>query len=268
MTDSLGMGDALKRSSLIWLTISSAVGLTILITLGSWQLQRLEWKENLLAEIERISALPPIAISVVDEKALEIGAPRAVYAEGRYLSDKALRLVAQKQPESIISINPNAMGYHAYMPFLLSDGRMIFVNHGWLPNESAPTLKVPKSTIRLTGDLRRPSPPGFFIPENDPISNDWYWADLEAMGQTVNATLGTMHSAKNAYLILDRKAIPDAQKNEPPYPVPPAPKLSNNHLQYAFTWFSLGGCLVVIYMLMVFKSWRSRRTKSAKGRRA
>jgi len=209
----------------------------ILIALGVWQVQRLHWKEGLIAQRDAAVAAPPIAPpqSFDAARSLEF---HHIVAEGVFRNDKELYLAA--------SSDSGEAGYQVVTPLVMSDGRTMFVNRGFVPSE----LKDPSKraageltgTQRVVGLLRLPSQtkPSFFLPDNRPDLNLWFWVDLPAM-------------AKAAGVADPVPFYVDADKTPNPGGWPKGGitrlDLPNDHLQYAITWFSLAVALIVIYVL-------------------
>lgn len=209
----------------------------ILIALGVWQVQRLHWKEGLIAQRDAAVAAPPIAPpqSFDAARSLEF---HHIVAEGVFRNDKELYLAA--------SSDSGEAGYQVVTPLVMSDGRTMFVNRGFVPSE----LKDPSKraageltgTQRVVGLLRLPSQtkPSFFLPDNRPDLNLWFWVDLPAMAKAAGVA-----DPVSFYVDADKTPNPGG------WPKGGITRLDlpNDHLQYAITWFSLAVALIVIYVL-------------------
>ena len=209
----------------------------ILIALGVWQVQRLHWKEGLIAQRDAAVAAPPIAPpqSFDAARSLEF---HHIVAEGVFRNDKELYLAA--------SSDSGEAGYQVVTPLVMSDGRTMFVNRGFVPSE----LKDPSKraageltgTQRVVGLLRLPSQtkPSFFLPDNRPDLNLWFWVDLPEMAKTAGVA-----DPVPFYVDADKTPNPGG------WPKGGITRLDlpNDHLQYAITWFSLAVALIVIYVL-------------------
>jgi surfeit locus 1 family protein len=216
-------------------TLFAVPGVLILIGLGIWQVQRLHWKEDLIAQRDRMAAAAPIAppLSFTVARADEF---RHVTAEGVLANDKEIFLAAAS--------DSGQSGYQVLTP--LVDGRAIFVNRGFIPLEmkNPVTRSVGQlpGTVRVTGLLRVPPgvKPSWFLPDNRPDLNLWFWVDLPAM-----ATAAGIADAMPFYIDADKTPNPGG------WPRGGITRLDlpNDHLQYAITWFSLAIALAVIYVL-------------------
>ena len=109
-----------------WPTLFTVPALVLLIGLGTWQVERLHWKENLIATRTSRSTGAPIPLPAGDSKpdSYEFSKTRV---EGRFLNDKEMFLAAR-------SLNEN-VGFHVVTPMMSDDGRVILIDRGWVPSE-------------------------------------------------------------------------------------------------------------------------------------
>jgi surfeit locus 1 family protein len=243
MTRTAGRGIGGVRWRLIP-TLFSVGAALLCFALGAWQLERLQWKRGLIAERVAALAAPPAAppASLAEARALEF---HPVVAEGRFLNDKEVYLYA-------IGAKGGA-GFNVLTPLRQPDGRVIFVNRGFVPIERKdPATRAAGQTTddtRISGLLRLPhsEKPGWFIPNNQPERQEWFWVDLPAIAKAEGI-------ADAAPFYIDAGATPNPggwPKGGATDPL----DLPNNHLQYAITWFSLGVAAIVVHVL----SQRSER---------
>jgi surfeit locus 1 family protein len=205
--------------------------------LGVWQLQRLEWKRGLIAQREAALTAAPVAPprTIAEARALEF---HPVVDAGVFLHDKEIFLGA---------IGPKgAAGFDVLTPLREPGGRILFVNRGFVPTE----IKDPArraagqlaGTVRVAGLLRLApdNKPGWFVPDNRPDINYWFWIDLPAI-----TAVDRLSNAAPFYIDADATANPGG------WPRGGVTRLAlpNNHLQYAITWFSLAVAALVIYLL-------------------
>ncbi|HVH78802.1 MAG TPA: SURF1 family protein [Stellaceae bacterium] len=218
-------------------TLFTVPGVLFLLALGVWQVQRLHWKEGLIAQRDAAVAAAPIAPpqALAEARTLEF---HNIVAEGTFLNDKELYVAASSE-------NGGA-GYQVITPCKLADGRMIFVNRGFVPTELKDPAKRAAGQLAgvqsVVGLLRVPpaSKPSFFLPDNRPDINLWFWVDLPAMAHADGIV-----DAVPFYLDADKTPNPGG------WPKGGVTRLDlpNDHLQYAITWFSLAVALIVIYIL-------------------
>lgn len=218
----------------LWLTVFVLAALAILLALGTWQLHRLDWKTQLIAEREAALAEAPVPLPPEDAT-LESLEYRRVVATGRFLHERELYLTGR--------VHNGQAGLHVLTPLDLAGGGVIMVDRGWIP----PQLREPASRpegqrageVRVTGILRTQPGRGAFTPENDPGRNIWFAYDVEEMAEHIGLSL------RPAVIVADDTANPGGL----PIGTPPAVGLRNPHLQYALTWYALAVVLVVIYVL-------------------
>jgi surfeit locus 1 family protein len=232
-----------KHRSLLWPTIWSAFGLLLLLGLGTWQVQRLHWKEGLIAERNAALAAAPVPLpKTLDEaRALEF---HPVRAEGEFLNDHELDLNAQSLK--------GEQGFHIVTPFRLSDGTIVFIDRGFVPTDKrAPETRAQgeiAGPTAATGLLRLPEPPGYFTPANEPAKNSWFSIDLPAMARAAG-----VGSALPFYIDAGKTPVPGGW----PQGGQTITDLPNDHLQYAITWYALAVALIAIYIRFAIRRRRS-----------
>jgi surfeit locus 1 family protein len=200
--------------------------LTVLLGLGFWQLQRLAWKENLIARIEDQMQQKPLPFdAAILDKDLEY---RKVLFTGRILPGKIFLLRPRVQNEKV--------GAHLIVPMQDANSSLVvFVNTGWVLQD---TKQIPQDIKEIlsrpiTGILTKPVAHRF-TPQNKPEKDEWYWVDIPALAVAAGA-----QSVAPVLLNLDRLGI--------------TPDQPNNHRQYAAFWFSMAAVFVVIFVLSLRK---------------
>ena len=235
-----------------WPSLTTALALAVLVAMGNWQLERLEWKRGLNAEMTQGMAGPAIALPPppVDAAALRY---RPVRLEGRFHHDYELYLEARS--------HEGRAGLHLVTPFELDDGRVVLVDRGWVPPERRRPETRPESQsagqaagrVRLTGTIRTGGWKGygFLRPENDPAGNAWVWMDLPRMAERVAVEDARLGGAGLAGTVSGFYLVAGAAPNPGGLPIGRAPgvDLPNHHLEYALTWYALALALLVIYLL-------------------
>jgi surfeit locus 1 family protein len=230
----------MKFHPTLWPTVFTIPALMVLIGLGVWQLERLQWKEALIAErTERTTAdpvaLPAAGAALSPEQLAELDYRHAT-ATGEFLHDHELYLVART--------NAGAVGFQVVTPMRLSGG-VVLVNRGWVPDGLKDPAKRAEGQIAglvtIDGAMRAPAVQHWLQPDNDPVKNIWFWADLPAMA----AAAGVHDDLVPVFL----EAGP--AENPGGYPLGGQTRvtLPNDHLQYAITWFCLAIALAVIYVI-------------------
>ncbi|WP_179213785.1 SURF1 family protein [Rhizobium sullae] len=236
---------AARRSLPVFTGIAVLIALAILISLGTWQVERLYWKESLIADIAERRASAPVPLADI-ERMLASGADieyRPVTATGRYVNDKERHFFATWHGRT---------GYYVYTPLEVAGARYLFVNRGFVPFEN----KEPEKRMQgqLTGEQtvtglarnKLPGKPSWVVPENDVAKNIFYWKDLDVM-----ATSTGLDKASVVPFFVDADSTPNP--NGLPIGGVTEVDLPNNHLQYAFTWYGLAAVLVVIVVISWFR---------------
>lgn len=223
-----------SRRSPWGLLLLAAASSVVLAGLGSWQLQRLGWKEALIAERQASLAAPPVAL---DTLADTIPAWRRLQLNGVLLNDRSL-LVGPRSYRGL----PH---WRLVTPLRLAGGGIVLVDRGWVPdrgkNAAFAGVSKPAGPVSFDGVLRRPAPSGYFSPDNVPDADIWFRVDPEAMA----ARLGLTGVAP---FWVVAQAGDGGQREAGSYPIADTSVSmpSNNHLSYAITWFGLSlGSLAV-----------------------
>lgn len=229
----------------LWPTLATLAALAVLLTLGTWQVQRLEWKEALIAEREAGLSLPPAPLptDAEDWRQWEF---RRVSLEGVFRHDLEQRFG--------LSAHRGRPGHHLLTPLVRPDGAAVLVDRGWIPTDRKhPVSRLearPEGTVEISGiaRYRGGETPSWLRPDNEPERGVWYWYDLPALEQTTGLEL----------LPLVVEAAPGPAPDELPIAMPTQALLPNNHLQYAVTWYGLALTLVGVYVAFSFER-RERR---------
>lgn len=219
----------------LWLTVCALLGLTVLLGLGVWQVQRLLWKQDLIDTVTAQMAEPPVALPArIDDPA--VWRYRRVTVTGTFLHDKEIHLIAHD--------GHGRLGYNVITPLVRQDGGgTVLVNRGWVSTDNKdPATRAEgqvSGVVTIDGIVRLPWRQGWFVPDNDVQANVWFWGDVTGMAAAAG---------------VDAPALlvgADATANPGDLPVGGQTRVTfrNDHLQYALTWFALAICLVVIYVL-------------------
>ncbi len=242
-----------RRRFPVGLTIASAVSLAILLSLGTWQVQRLHWKTELLARIERVKAAPvqPIGIILaqaakgedVDYSRVEAtcspngGAPSKVYLYGVVDGRTVWRNLA---PCEI-------------------DGQIVVVDRGYAPPSDgmSPPRTAPALPVTVTGVLRKPEQlGGIRAAVTHAQNNDIGWQTRQ--GAMAAAAEGAGAGAGKPVSEFVLVAESESPKADGLTPAPLPTDIPNRHLEYALTWYGLAAALVGVYVALL-----RRRLKSA-----
>ncbi|MEM1388065.1 MAG: SURF1 family protein, partial [Pseudomonadota bacterium] len=192
------------------------VGCAILISLGVWQVQRLAWKESLLAEIEAKISATPGPLPAAPDPALHTFLP----VEARGTVSDELRVLA--------SVKRRGPGYRVISVLTTDEGRRILLDRGFRGVETKSDLSEP-TAVSVTGNLHWPDEIDSFTPPPDLDEGLWFARDVPAMAETLDT---------EPTLLVARSIAPADRFIAEPLPVG-TDGIPNDHLQYAVTWFSL-----------------------------
>lgn len=241
------------KRDLVGFTVLAALCFLLLIGLGTWQVQRLEWKESLVARIEARAEAPPA--SLADALARWNAAGDAEYVrvrmQGRFHHGKERHLYHVKD---------GTAGWRIVTPFETESGRFVLADRGFVPHRLKPPSRREAGQVEgamtVTGLVRAPGSKAWFTPDNRPAQNEWYWRDL--IGMAASVLNGTQRETLVPFFVeLEAAPVPGGW----PKGGVTRLRLRNNHLQYAVTWYSLAAILAAIYA--VYMRGRLRRRESA-----
>ncbi|MFC0217878.1 surfeit locus 1 family protein [Pseudochelatococcus lubricantis] len=233
--------------------IFTLAGVIILVVLGVWQLQRLAWKEALIARIEARTHAAPVPAPAEAEWAAwqrDEAEYRPITATGGYLYDLQVYVHGNAQLDRRGG-GSALMGYFVLTPLKQADGSIIIVNRGFIPVE----LKQDAAAFRqwsdgdrrdgavtVTGLLRAPQERGWFVPADVPEAGEWFTRDPQAIARATGMT-------RVAPFLID--AVEATGEGTAAWPRGGLTVVSfpNNHLDYAFTWFGLAVTLAAVFTL-------------------
>lgn len=214
-------------------TIGAVIMVAILIGLGVWQLQRLQWKEALIATVNAHMTAAPVALNAAFAMSADEVQYRKVSLTGSF--DNAREAYVFATGEGGLPF------YHVLTPFVTDDGKVMMVDRGEIPAAKlAPATRVAVNGMtRVVGVWRVPDAPGWFTPKPDLPKHIWYARDLVGI-----AAADGVHLA--APVVIEADAAPNPggwpRGGETVVDFP------NNHLQYAITWFGLAAGLIGVYL--------------------
>lgn len=252
MTAALPGGPA--RTRRVWpLLLASGIVLAILLVLGTWQVERLAWKEGLLAEIAERTAAAPEDLATVETRFRETG-------DVEYWPITVSGTFEHAGERHFFATYAGQSGYNVYTPLRLADGRALLVNRGFVPFELKDAAKRGEGQVAgpvtITGLARNPlaAKPSVVVPDNDPAANIFYWKDRDTMASSVGLATG------DGLVPFFVDAGPGRAPGGWPVGGVTIIDLPNNHLQYAVTWYGLAFALVGV---VGYWLWNGRRRSPA-----
>jgi surfeit locus 1 family protein len=220
--------------------------LALLLALGTWQVQRLAWKNGLLAEIAAAQAAPPIPAPAAPEPFTHIA------ATGRFRPDAEAILG--------LEVRGTALG-GSLIAVLDRDGAPpLLVDRGWVPMEGGEVVR-PQGPVTVTGYARYSDKRSPFAAADDVARRRFLTFDAPAIA----AALGAPDAPPYALTVVQPGpalgpsgfgAAPPPSRGPLPDPARGFPAPHNPHLGYALTWFGLAAAWVAVFLL-----WASRRLR-------
>ena len=239
----------MRSGGRVLLVLLIIAGTAVLMALGFWQVARLHWKEALIARVESRMQGEPRPLPLVEAEQAETGDIdyMPVSVTGEFLHEGELYFFTTHDGQS---------GWNVFAPLRLEDGRLLFVNRGFVPAE----LRDPatRSAGQVEGEVaieglarnflgEKPNP---FIPENDPAARTLFWRGLADMAAAADVDPGEMLPF---YVDAGASPVPGGW----PLGGTTYVSFSNNHLGYAITWFGLAFSLVAVGAAFLLRGRKS-----------
>ena len=215
----------------VGLTAATAIALAILCGLGAWQVQRLHWKQGVLARIDKLKsapALPLVQVLTAQAKPEDLAWTRVSVDCGD---------VASPPLPLVYGVRDGDVVWRAQAPCAILAGPydMVLVDRGLVPSltgQVAPPARAFDAPRRVVGVL----------------------TPIKQLGGDRAQVLARFPGRKPAPLVLMAESETPAPAGITPAPLPA--EISNRHLEYALTWFGLAVTLLFIYAAMLWRRVR------------
>ncbi|PHH66401.1 hypothetical protein CDD81_7456 [Ophiocordyceps australis] len=212
--------------------------------LGTWQVQRLGWKTDLIAKLEDRLVRPPLPLPPhVDPAAIHDFDYRRVVAVGCFRHDQEM-LIGPRMRDG-------KDGYMVITPLERQDASTVLVNRGWISklhrDQASRPDSLPRGQVVVQGLLREPWKKNMFTPENRPQTSQFFFPDVNQMA----ALTGSQPVWIEVTMEPEFMRLMDYEARGIPYGRPAEVNLRNNHAQYIFTWYGLcAATSVMLYMVL------------------
>ena len=201
----------------------------VFIALGSWQIIRLNWKNNIISEIENSLKNLPVELTQSNKK--------------NYLKIRTSGSIDFDKQIYLYNLNNNGTpGFEVINPISI-DKENFLINRGWIPFEKKDSKEIKffdENTI--IGTLKLQGKKNIFKPDNDIKENYWFSLNRD----DISKFTGKEFSKYLIYL---------GGNYEFPKPKKITANISNNHKKYAITWFSLAISILLLYLYFRKKNY-------------
>ena len=201
----------------------------VFIALGTWQIFRLNWKNNLILEIENSLKKPPVELTQLNKQ--------------NYLKIKTSGNVDFEKQIYLYNLNDSGIpGFEVLNPILIDDENYL-LNRGWIPFEKKDTSEINiLDQNNIVGTLKIQGKKNIFKPDNNIKENYWFSLNRE----DISKFTGKKFSKYIIYLDGNYQF---------PRPKKITANISNNHKKYAMTWFSLAISILLLYLYFRKKNY-------------
>ncbi|UXH77359.1 SURF1 family protein [Roseateles amylovorans] len=264
-----------RRSTAFWALLSGAALLfAAFVALGCWQLQRLSWKEDLIARLDQRLAAPA-----------ELAPEGAKWEAINKADDEYRRLIVRgsfdHSRETLVGASTElGTGYWVITPLRTTHGNWVLINRGFVPaafkTRASRSATEQQGEVELRGLLRLTEPGGSLLQRNDAQAGRWYSRDVQAIGRAQalegpvapyfvdeSDDLAAGSSAAVAAAALGEPSTAKAASPADRWPRPGLTviRFNNNHRSYALTWFAMALMTVGIAVIV----WREDRRRRETG---
>lgn len=213
----------LKKNSF---TIFVYLTILLLFALGSWQLQRLAWKKDLISKISNSFQSPPIQIPI------NIKAFEKIKFSGTIIGN----------PISVYNLGEKGVyGFDIYYP-LLVENKSLMIKAGWSPIVIKESKNFIGKKFEFEGVVLNYKKKNIFTPDNSE-KNFYYFINSKILTEKYNKRFDNFYLHETSNIFKSLNLIKSHNIN-----------IRNNHLQYALTWYCL--CFIII---IAFINYRKKK---------
>ncbi|WP_435141526.1 SURF1 family protein [Pseudopelagicola sp. nBUS_19] len=210
------------------------LGTVLLVSLGTWQVRRLTWKADVIAQIDDRIAASPVALP--DQPDPKTDKFLAVTTSGKITQDEIHVLASTRDVGAV---------YRVISAFVTNDGRRLMLDRGWIKPPEKETER-PTVEVIVSGNLHWPDETDSYTPKNDLDANIWFARDVPIMA-------AALHTEPLLVILRDTS---ETDPSVTPLPVD-SKGIPNDHLEYVFTWYGLAivwGAMTLYYLRRLRKT--------------
>ena len=271
-------GEATPRShslaALLTLAVCAALAFTAFIALGTWQVQRLQWKTALIERVEQRIHADPVAAPGPERW------PQMTAASDEYRRVSITGTFLHESTTLVQASTTLGAGYWVMTPLRSTngssaDGSIVLINRGFIPAGPAGRIEAPAGATNatqaapaatVTGLLRMSQPGGAFLRQNDLENKRWYSRDVEAIAMASKLSRVAPYFVDADAASASAHAAPGESAADRPVGGLTVVSFRNNHLVYALTWYVLALMVAAATFWVAREERRQRNQDSENGR--
>jgi surfeit locus 1 family protein len=248
-------------AGLLWPSVLTLIILPALVGLGTWQWNRLVWKQDLIAKLEARVKAEPVSYTAALAELVKTG-------DVEYARVKVTGTLDHTQERHVYAPRASSQGWNVFTPLRPEGGFAVYINRGWVPDKLKDPATRPDGQIAgpvtVTGLIRGDEKQTMFAAPNDAKGNKWFQRDTWAMrwgekGPPPRDQIDLMKAEVYAPFSIDAEAEPVNSGGWPKGGTTEV-HLPNSHLQYVVTWYGLA--LTLIGVFAVYAHQRLAAAKS------
>lgn len=213
----------------------AVVGILLCVNLGIWQLHRAAEKRTWLALYQTQIHKPAILL----EQNRAIQQYQQVLAQGKSFLPIVLLLDNQH--------HAHQFGYDVLRPLVLADGKVVLINHGWVPGDvsrqSLPEITFLPEQLQYSGQAYYPSKHPLILGKGIEIKTQ-HIAVIEAL----NIAMISQFLHKSMYPFIIRQSIEQSSNFVRDWPIIAGSPV--RHIGYAVQWFLFALIIAIIYIIL------------------
>ncbi len=222
----------MRARFILTLTLALIV-LAVLVSLGIWQVNRLAWKQGVIADIEARIGAAPVELPAVPDPVAD-----------RYLPVRLSGKLTGEGVRVLVSTRDAGAGYRIIQVLTTGDGRRVLVDLGFQSVESHSELGL-EGPLSVTGNLHWPDEVDRWTPAPEPENLLYFARDVPVLAQKLRT---------EPLLVVARATTPPIGAIRP-LPISTA-AIPNRHLEYVITWFSFAAIWSMMTAVVLWRIWR------------
>ena len=194
----------------------------VVLSLGTWQVFRLDLKNNLISNLENNLKKNFVSFNIdIDQEYTKV----------------LLKKKDSKSKIFLYHLNKGEIGFKVIVPYEVNSSLIVLVDKGWVRKDK---INLIKNTLLnddvIVGYTKKITKKNLFTPNNSIKEDFLYSIDVDSLKKSLN---------KNIYPLL---IIQTSKINKDIIPNEYEVRIPNNHLQYAITWYGLAIVTIIFFL--------------------